>query len=1494
MTARDNPSLEAARQAKLATATDDFITKRLPAWLAQGSPGQISALRTHYKALKASQAKVSKATEALVGLEAYAKEKLRPLLPATPAPDQLQWREILPNLKVPLSTGWLDYQADESRHPGLLRLMQNFTEDARFFDGSGLVAEGEDIVLTPDLPALVRQCRSLDAGAGYQALLNKVFDPATCAALAAEKRAGLKLAAAVAVLDGRLGSTVQKALEQIVEATGEQGEQTLAYPGLLTVLGQPVADGLLVQLRNSQGEDVGQILYLGGDLEHGVRHYPSPRALDQALAEALERPDYQRSFSRRIALGQRPAWLALLNERLADAQPDLQIEGEPVTGDVFDGLVQRQVERLKAEARLLLVPTAEVDHQASKARLQAWRTAGLGLANLAGLFMPAVGAVLLGQFVVQTLNHVFEGALDWQRGHQHEALEHMLGVAENLAVASAMAAGFQAVASGFERSAFVDTLEPVIVDGQRARLWNNDLSVYACSPGDSLPAPDGLYGTGERRWLRRGRQYYEVHRPLAEGPWRLRHPERPDAFGPIVETNGERSWRLRQDNPLQWSDTARMLDTLWPLAEPLGAAHAQHILRIAVMEPAQVRGLLVEGQPLPVQLRDTLRRFEAHQRIEAFFERLQAATAGEPQIQAWCEAQPGMQGLASDALREKLLAEQAVLRDGLLDYLSQEVLANDDLRNLLQRDFPGLPDAYAQEAIRDVPAHQRRLALLEARVPLALARKARALRQQARLARALEGVYLNRADSDLCGELVLAVLSRLPNWPQAVNLELRQGSDTGPRLAVIAPQGQEQARTLLVRRAGTFRLYDYRGRALEEAVAEPGGIFQAVAAVLTPAQATQLGLAHNDTAQALRLRVQQHLPSTRKALLNLLGWREQAPWSSPLRRQADGRLGYPLSGRAVVRRDARATLRGRIRNLYPHFDDERVQAYLARLLDLPGSPFDVLLAQENSYAQLDEALHRWASAEQNAPRRTLRQRLGQRLRQAWRLQAEEVIGADGQPRGMRLDMSGFAVQVLPAIPGEVTFGHITELTMAGMDLAAVSTEFLRSFGSLQRLSLADNRLHRLPDGVAYLTELRTLQLARNGMRLDPAGIAILAALPRLEVLDLSFNPLGALSMRWNHLSRLDQLRLRRCHLTTWPMGLELCERLSYIDLRDNQIATVPDDTLQMPLVHRAAFIVEGNPLPGSQVARLVALDIDHLPHPAAADQPGALAETRDLWLHDSEGHVRHERRAQWDNLSSAPDSAGLFRLLGELQRTADFQSAREYLNEQVWSVLAFLADNPAARARLYEWANLPRSCSDSVARQFSDLLVQVQVIQAESRSGSEDAGRELLSLGRQLFRLDQLERFASQDIALRMTAGRVVDAIEVSLFYRVRLAEPLGLPAQPRSMRFTHLADVSQAQLQHALRTVQATETPGALVESLSARAFWRSYLQARHPDAFTAIDEHYALRGTQLDEQRTALSSTVYTQRWSRLQSERESAEQVLVEQLTHEVLEAQAAEKG
>ena len=144
-----------------------------------------------------------------------------------------------------------------------------------------------------------------------------------------------------------------------------------------------------------------------------------------------------------------------------------------------------------------------------------------------------------------------------------------------------------------------------------------------------------------------------------------------------------------------------------------------------------------------------------------------------------------------------------------------------------------------------------------------------------------------------------------------------------------------------------------------------------------------------------------------------------------------------------------------------------------------------------------------------------------------------------------------------------------------------------------------------------------------------------------------------------------------------------------------------------------------------------------------------------------------------------------------------------------------------------------------------------------------------------------------------MAAGRAVDAVEIDLFYRVRLAQTLDLPFQPRTMRFTNLANVSEAQLQEALRTVQAAQTNQALAESLG-RQFWRDYVQARHPAAFADLGASFEAQGSELDDARTGLSSQEYTERWARLQKAREAAVQKRVELLTCEILESQALDQA
>ena len=1498
---------------KLDTATDTFIGAILPAWLQRATPAQINRLRDSFKRHQTNQASLRAATSALIPLPRFAEEQFATLLahrlPAGLKLSGLQWLQVRRDFSRLPGLHWPVYGPLYDRQPALLRLMQNFHDDAEILSGSGLVANDTDRVLLDDPEQLAEDCREWDAGARYQALLEQVFTPATLTLLAEDKRAGLLLAIDVAALKGELGSEVEAALRSVVQASSEQVLR--AYPGLLTMLGCPISDALAFQLRGEGGEEGGVVLYLPSDPKRALRYFDSWASLNQAMAQALQQRAYRRFFSQLVALQARPGFLATLEKRLQDDLPDLQLDAATGHGEVFERLVVQQVKRAKDDARTLLVPTADVDLQATKDRLRAWEDAGLGLLNLAGLFIPLVGAMLLGQLLVQTLSEVYEGAVDWYHGHQYEALEHMLGVAETLAVVAAVATGATLVTRGFQRSTFVDGLEPVALEGGERRLWHRDLKAYQVTPASLRQDALGLFGEGEHRCMRVGERYCLVHRPDPDGAWRLRHPQRDDAFGPEVEFNGDRGWRLRHERPLEIDDTAHMLDMLWPQQVPLSTQRARAVLCVAGIDTEALRGLLVAGRQLPVNLRETLRRFEADARIEAFFEAMQRElpASDDLEIQPWCLAQPALSGLDAQALRERVLALQASLREQLLAHLSRSELAPDALRDLVRRDFPGLPPAYAAAVVVDVGEAQRDLAILEQRLPVSLATHARALLQQVRLSHALEGLYLGSGYSDQAGELVLAMLPRLPHWPRSLNLELRQGTEYGPRLAVIDPQAADQATMVLVHKDGEFRLYDHSGVEREAEIAAPAGVFEAIVACLSPTELARLEIAGDNPAGALRARLVQRLPATPTGLRNLLGWRSAEPRFSPPQRLSDGRAGYPLSGRGQGRNWAERTLRNRIRELYWGLNEGQVDTFLQRLL-LSGSPYENMLRLEGEYSQLDLALNRWASAELSDNRRAVRQHVAGLMRRAWRFQGESARGADGTVDGRRLDLSGLRLRALPALPAQADFGHVTELNLGGLQLNAVPSAFLGAFNTLRRLSLNDNALLRIPAGISRFTHLTELRLAHNRIRMDLDGTQALARLAALQHLDLSFNPLGSIALRFNQLSQLRSITLRRCGLLAWPEGLDSCGFLDSADIRQNQIAQVPEHVMLMPTVFRRSFRVDDNPLAVADRERLFAERVhEHaeavppLFEPLAVDAGG---RSRERWLQPVDDDSREAREQVWDRLLALPDSAGLFRLLRDLERTRDYRVAPGYLHGQVWNLLHAIGNDSPLRLQVFERASMAVTCVDSVAGRFSDLQVLMLTSQAvHGAAGNERAG-ELLGLGRQLFRLDEVARYARADIAQRMAqlppadaehyarARARIDDIEIDLYYRVHLANELDLPLQPRHMQFEGVANVTGAQLQQALGSVRAAEATQALAESVSQREFWLNHLRAEYPQAFAAIEEDFAGSGTQLDEQQGALTSAEYDQRWKALLMERDAKLHALALQLTQEALASEAVQQG
>lgn len=1481
---------------KTTTATDDFIREILPAWLTQASLADIRMLRRRFAACNASRERLTVAKRHLTPPDSFAASllgrELQGRLGLTVKLRQARWREVRRHFVVPPGGGLPIDEVIYKRMPALQRLMQNFQDGVSYYIGSALVEDDrQETTISDRLAEIAQLCRSVDAGARYQALLSRVFNVATQGQLAADKRNGLAMAAEIAALKGQLQRDDLECLRRLVDELPAEGPAAHGRVLLLRILDQPVGGALAVELRDARGQPSGVMLYLPDVSDQPLRRHASWEALGASLAAFLKDAEYRRHFMRLIALRQRPAFLSLLSQRLSDALPDLAPQGQAPEEEIFVSLAAQQVARIKDDARLLLVPTADADHAASEAHIEALEGVGLGILNLAGLFVPVVGELLFGQMVVQTLSEVYEGAEDWSQGHQHEALHHMLGLAETVVVAAVTIGATAAVARGFTRGRFVDELEPVELNSGARRLWSSDLGAYRVLPEpESLRLQDnGLYSDGQRYFWRHEGVTHEVQQIDGHATWRLRHPERDDAYGPVLEHNGECAWRVRGERPLEWQGAGYLLSRLWPASEGFDAPRVGRILRIAGVDEDALRGLLVENRPLPVALRDTLERDAVAEQLDVFFTRLAGDTDVAPDAQwlTWCREQLTHPVDGEAGMRVSLLRDALLWRRRLFEHFCRRYLPGDDLLALVQRDFPGLPDAYALDVLKTADSAQRQRMLEGSRLPLALAEQARAALQSARVTRMVEGLYLRDNHSDETLELVFAFLRRRQGWPQTLNLEVRDGSDAGPLLARLDPRPGQGRLVVLARRDGLLAPYDGQGRMLEIDIAPPKGIFEALVAVLEPVDAQRLGWAGEGGGARMRADVQAWLPQSRRELLALAGLREIKPWFKGAERLQDGRFGYALSGRGIIGNVTERIMRSRIRSLYPGFDDQQVTNYLEATRSVSLTPFSELLRQEHAYWRFDRAISRWEAELPHSFARNRRRFVCEELRRSWRMQGETLVGSNAEPIGMRLSLAHLEVGELPALPASTDFSHILELDLTGMRLQQMPGTFLGCFTRLRKLRLGNNALQSLPPGLSSLSEIRELHLQNNNLRMTGPAAFVLGRLRQLRVLDLSYNPLGLISLHLNQFSQLTDLNLRSCQLETLPPGLQWCAFLEVADLRGNRISSLPQVILDAAGRFRRTLLLEGNPLPEGVRQRMMLPD--QLPDPVAEESiPGW---SREHWTQALDTAPGGQLDLLWDQIRAEAGSTDFFDILDQLTQTSDFNLARADLQRRVGEVLEAMGSDSALRNEVFNLASSPRTCVDSVASCFSALEVRVLMARALQRHAPDEGLSARLDLARRLFRLDRVEKVARDDIAARLAKGESVDEIEVSLAYRTGLARRLELPGQPQTMQFELLSGVTEAHLDQAAATVRQAEASEELAEYVGERDFWREYLREENAQRFEGVEQQFWERLEALGAQQDSLEEGIYLQRMNQLSHERQAALDALFLTLTRQALAEQQA---
>lgn len=517
---------------------------------------------------------------------------------------------------------------------------------------------------------------------------------------------------------------------------------------------------------------------------------------------------------------------------------------------MFGACYEFHLASLKSNARLLAIPTAEVDHQAWITRLEHYAEWGLSVLNVAAFFVPGLGEVMLAVTAVQLTCEVYQGVQAWQEADAEEAWGHFSSVLQNVAFMAVLGA-VASKAPAITPSRFVNGMTRITTPFGEPRLWSPDLAPYKSSVALDGLEPDALgqFKVGDRTYIRQEGNVYEKTFDPALQQWRIKHPADPQAYQPILRHNQLGAWRHTLERPLEW-DRPTLLRRMGPQMDEFSEAQLQQIAEVSGVSDDALRQMHIDHRPPPPLLAETIRWFRTDRQVNGLTERIRNGNA-----------------------------------------LGSAYVA--DIERL-QRSFPSLSPEGARQVLSNASVGQLDRLRSSDKVPVPQARDIRAHLQQSALNRAICGLHLQDMASVASDRLALHGLEQLPGWSADSRVEMRAGSIRGPLLDSI---GSDSApvRHYLVRGDGFFRAYDAQGRVLNNLPTHGRNLFESLLEFLPEASRVTL---EGDQAKALQNRLANYASAHRNQMSLIL---KQRPLngSGPSLRLPDGRLGYLASGRGV-------------------------------------------------------------------------------------------------------------------------------------------------------------------------------------------------------------------------------------------------------------------------------------------------------------------------------------------------------------------------------------------------------------------------------------------------------------------------------------------------------------------------------------------------------------------------------------------------------------------
>ncbi|HEK1687338.1 TPA: leucine-rich repeat domain-containing protein [Pseudomonas putida] len=948
-------------------------------------------------------------------------------------------------------------------------------------------------------------CRDLNLGRQYQDHLDSQFASSKVrpAAIALYK-ASLRASADLAHLRHRISGAAVDAIGQLLDGRSTYQCQQLELFGVV------LHEAMLID-----AGDAGLLLYLPAH-EASMRSFSDIDALHAQLCEDLAAPLSRNPFCAYLPKAQQTAFLDRARQNLSIASTsgydqawtlpagaDLHLKRIAITAPIFEFLFDDHLDRLKAETQLLAIPTEEADERARKRRQAEWERLGMTALMAASFVIPAAGVAMLAVTACQLLDETYEGYQAWSIGDRHEALGHLKTVGLNLAIIAGLGAA-GAVASRLSSTPLMESLTPVeLADGSQ-RLYKPDLSVYA-SP---FELPEGLEANARGQFIVQGRHFIRFDGQLFEQRldpglqrWRIVHPEKPDAYQPLLEDNGDGAWRAEHEQPQTW-DKQQLVRRLGPAFATADDSDLALAMDITGIDAAALRQVHLQGLPTPPLLEDTMVRMSISRQV--------------------------MGNLAGRPAQE--------VRQAIQIRYAHTVTDTESMR-LVQR-YPSLSSPLARRLLGMLKNSERSQWQMRDTLPTRIVQAIQTVLLELPLARGLEGLHMPILAEEHTERLLFASLTRLREWPATLGVSLRAGSPSGlllrecglplaPRITRLIKSASGYEADLGERPAPgpvSIDLLETLVRGL------PGDLREAVA---------------GKGVQDLRERLQTQISQMRGALTERLHAPEMAGWRS--RGRLLGGLDPSPQQPAELLRTSFETRLQRLFPLSTQADAQRMLQEWRRNLRNPEIEIARLEARRR---ELRADLQLWAQdspARQVAMQRIIATQRGNSI----------ITLADGTVQH-GLDLSHLALDdeslATLALPDD--FRHVTELDLSGNPrVSQLPAEFHERFPALERLHLGGCGFTTLPQ-LARPEALAWLDIDRNPLTWNTNLQATLDRYVNLRVLDMSHCPLTQAPSLSLH-SNIRTLYMDNCLLPTLPVGLQNLIDPLLLDFSHNPLVALP-------------------------------------------------------------------------------------------------------------------------------------------------------------------------------------------------------------------------------------------------------------------------------------------------------------------------------------------------